>query len=110
MSRGPLLVAIALSASFGRSALAADAEVKPPASEAPSGYLNLFSTLSFGEGLRFNNPYRLATELGADAESLSLTPAYADLGANITFGLPRGLQHGASVHAGARSRARLRGT
>jgi hypothetical protein len=47
-----------------------------------------------GDGLRFNNPYRLATPLGSSAESISRTSAYADLGLAATFGDPRHVQHG----------------
>jgi hypothetical protein len=59
----------------------------------------IIGTLEFGRGFRFNNPYRLATELGKDAQSVSLTAAYADLGLGVAFGAPDGLQHGAAVHA-----------
>ncbi len=106
------LVAIALAAAAGPPALADEAAYAKPAKPAeasspearkddsPGGYINMFATLAFGDGLRFNNPFRLETQLGADAASLSLTPAYVDLGANMTFGLPSRVQHGASVHFG----------
>jgi hypothetical protein len=42
--------------------------------------------LSFGRGLRFNNPYRLATPLGDTAESVSLAATYLDLGGALLFG------------------------
>lgn len=58
----------------------------------------LFGSLEFGEGFRFNNPYRLATELGSTAQSVSLTAPYADLGVGASFGAADGLQHGAAVH------------
>ena len=64
----------------------------------PSRYAHLIGTFEFGKGLRFNNPYRLATELGATAESVSLTSSYLDLGGAVTFGAPDGLQHGAALH------------
>ncbi len=89
------------------SAAWADDEPKSTVNDKPSADdkkstldTQLFATLSFGKGLRFNNPYRLATELGSDASSLSVTAAYVDFGANATFGAPRGLQHGVAVHAG----------
>jgi hypothetical protein len=47
--------------------------------------------------LRFNNPYRLATPLGDDAESLSLTAPYIDIGIAATFGHPLGIQHGVAL-------------
>jgi len=59
----------------------------------------LLGSLELGGGLRFNNPYRLATQLGQTARSVSLTASYADLGAGVTFGPPDGLQHGVAVHA-----------
>lgn len=67
-----------------------------PAERRP--YLHLMSSLSLGRGLRFNNPYRLETPLGDDAESLSLTATYLDLGAGVAFGDPNGFQHGPVAH------------
>lgn len=52
---------------------------------------------AFGTGLRFNNPYRLSRELGDDAESMSLTSGYFDLGAGYAFGPATGLSHGAAL-------------
>jgi hypothetical protein len=86
----------------------ADAETKPepPTTEAPAprprlspdekyaGYMQLFATTFVGEGLRFNNPYRLQTPLGNDAESLSLTSPYVDMGLGATFGGANGWSHG----------------
>jgi hypothetical protein len=56
--------------------------------------LQLMATAFAGDGLRFNNPYRLSTPLGSSAESVSRTNAYADLGLAVTFGDPRTVQHG----------------
>jgi hypothetical protein len=64
----------------------------------PSGYAHLVGSLELGKGLRFNNPYRLATQLGATAESTSLTSTYLDLGAGLAFGPPNGLEHGVALH------------
>jgi hypothetical protein len=55
--------------------------------------------LSFGRGLRFNNPYRLQTELGDDSQSLSLTAPYLDLAAGALLGRAGHLQHGVGVNA-----------
>ena len=63
-----------------------------------TGYAHLFGTLELGKGVRFNNPYRLATQLGATAESVSLTSTYLDLGAAVAFGPPNGLEHGLALH------------
>jgi hypothetical protein len=57
-----------------------------------------FGSLEFGRGFRFNNPYRLATELGSSAQSASLIAPYGDLGLGFAVGPPDGFQHGASVH------------
>lgn len=62
-------------------------------------YLRTLTTIGGGRGVRFNNPYRLQTQLGATAQSLSLTAPYVDLGFGLDFGDPFGLQHGPSLHA-----------
>jgi hypothetical protein len=61
-------------------------------------YWHGFGALSLGKGLRFNNPYRLATPLGDTPESLSLTAAYYDLSLGVVRGPARGLAHGAVLH------------
>ena len=61
------------------------------------GYFQLQAQSLVGTGLRFNNPYRLATVLGETAESVSRTPAYLDLGAAVLFGGPTRFQHGAQL-------------
>ena len=63
-----------------------------------SGYAHLVGTFELGKGVRFNNPYRLATQLGATAESVSLTSTYLDLGGAVAFGPPDGLEHGVALH------------
>jgi hypothetical protein len=70
-------------------------------SEPQAGYFRMVGTLAFGRGLRFNNPYRLQTQLGAEPESLSLTAPYIDLGAAVAFGKPNGIQHGGALHLSA---------
>lgn len=65
-----------------------------PARAEERTYLRPFATLGSGVGLRFNNPYRLATPLGQTAESLSLTAPYMSLGGGLALGDARGLQHG----------------
>lgn len=60
-------------------------------------YVTLQATAFVGDGLRFNNPYRLATPFGATAESVSRTSAYVDVGVAALLGEPRGLQHGAAL-------------
>jgi hypothetical protein len=65
------------------------------------GYVQLFLTTYFGEGLRFNNPYRLSTPLGSDAESVSRTAPYIDVGLGATFGNALGYQHGATLRTSA---------
>jgi len=65
---------------------------------APAGYGRVFMTVGFGRGFRFNNPFRLRTQLGDSAESVSLTAPYFDLGIGAAFGDPLGLQHGPNLH------------
>jgi hypothetical protein len=64
-----------------------------------AGAWRALGSLSFGRGLRFNNPYRLATPLGKSAESVSLSATYLDLGAGLLAPALPGLEHGATVDA-----------
>ena len=61
------------------------------------GYVQLFATAFVGDGLRFNDPYRLATPLGSSAEGVSRTAAFVDVGLSATLGNPLGLQHGVAL-------------
>jgi hypothetical protein len=61
--------------------------------------IRIVGSLEFGRGLRFNDPFRLATELGSSAQSVSLTATYADIALAVVVGPPDGLQHGAALHA-----------
>lgn len=70
-------------------------EPAPLAKKTPSA--EIFATAFVGDGLRFNNPYRLATPLGSSAESVSRTAAYTDIGAAVTLGDPLGVQHGLAL-------------
>jgi hypothetical protein len=60
----------------------------------PHGYARVLAGIGVGSGLRFNNPYRLATQLGTTGESVSATAPYIMLNAALAFGAPDGLQHG----------------
>lgn len=51
-----------------------------------------------GRGLRFNNPYRLATILGQRAESVSISAPFLDLEFGWARGAPHGISHGAILH------------
>jgi hypothetical protein len=57
-------------------------------------YFDLFSTIMFGDGLRFNNPYRLRHDLGARGRSLSTTAPYLDVAFGAATGEPNGIHHG----------------
>lgn len=108
------LAASIIAFSFGDLAGAEEAKPKPPKPtdkqreearekavlKEPSGYLHTMLTAAFGKGMRFNNPYRLSTELGDSAESLSLTAGYVDFALGMALGEPDGLQHGGMVHVG----------
>jgi hypothetical protein len=61
-------------------------------------YWHGFASLGLGKGLRFNNPYRLATPLGDTPESVSTTAAYYDLGFGLVHGPAQGLAHGGVLH------------
>lgn len=91
---------LALAAGLVAAPSAAEAKDEPAdrawAAERP-GYLRLFATGMVGDGLRFNNPYRLATPLGGDAESVSRTAAYGDVGLGLAFGRAEGLQHAGAL-------------
>lgn len=81
-----------------------DTTSRPPPSVDPfadkPGLVGLMGTALVGTGLRFNNPYRLATPLGADAESVSRTSSFVDLGIGVTlFGRALGLRHGPALRA-----------
>jgi hypothetical protein len=76
---------------------AAHAEAPPPFAKSARPPFALEVTAFVGDGLRFNNPYRLATVLGSDAESVSRTSVYVDLGAAALFGDPRSFLHGLAL-------------
>jgi hypothetical protein len=63
----------------------------------PGPQYDFFGTAMFGDGLRFNNPFRLSHELGSNGESLSTTAPYLDLAVGATFGKARGIEHGARL-------------
>ncbi len=67
------------------------------ADDASRSRLHGLAALSVGRGLRFNNPYRLASPLGDDAESLSLSATYLDLMLGALFAAGSSFQHGAAV-------------
>lgn len=97
MRRG-LLPACALAAGalvYARAEPVAAAEVAPLVVPEPMPLSALLS-LAIGRGLRFNNPYRLATPLGGTAESVSLASTYLDIGAALLFG-ERHFRHGAAL-------------
>jgi hypothetical protein len=62
-------------------------------------YLHLYGALSVGRGIRFNNPYRLQTQLGDSSQSLSLTAPYFDVALGALLGSAGKLQHGLATNA-----------
>jgi hypothetical protein len=78
----------------GLCARAAHADDPSSAAASRETYLRPFVTVGGGIGLRFNNPYRLPTILGQNAESLSATAPYTSLGGGVALGDPLGWQHG----------------
>jgi hypothetical protein len=93
-ARHHLAVAIAM----GVLGLSSEASAQQPSSQTtvpePGTYMHFMAFEDIGDSLRFNNPYRLANQLGSTGESLSRTPAYNSLGGAVTLGAPNGLQHG----------------
>lgn len=71
--------------------------VRTPLDVGPT--FRILGGVAIGRGLRFNNPYRLQTELGEDAESLSLTATYLDVQGAIAFGGGGRFSHGGALHA-----------
>lgn len=67
-------------------------------SGSPDVTLHWMGSLFFGDGLRFNNPYRLKTQIGTSAKTVSVTAPYVDLGAGLALGDAFGLQHGMSIN------------
>lgn len=76
--------------------LATHEEPDEPLADKP-GYTQLFASVMAGTGFRFNNPYRLPSPLGDDAESVSRTATYLDIGLAMTLGSPLGFQHGGAL-------------
>ena len=68
------------------AAAAADEDALAPLSRPVS--VDVLATAFVGDGLRFNNPYRLATVLGSNAQSLSRTAGYVDVGGALLVGDP----------------------
>lgn len=96
-ARAALLVGLS-AASTPAVAVAATPEAFPPPVRRETSYIELHTTAFVGDGLRFDDPYRLATPLGGDAESVSRSALYADLGlAAMVFGDPLGIQHGPAL-------------
>lgn len=91
-----LTVAVSLCGSAHASAADAEVDVKSALAPAQGPHVHALGSASVGRGLRFNNPYRLATPLGDDAESLSLSATYLDVGLMVTTG--SSLEHGGAVH------------
>lgn len=106
-----LIVSVAITAAGGGSSARGDAPPAEAASPpdraalrrqlreltAPETYFDILATAMVGEGLRFNNPYRLARELGQNGQSLSSTAPYLELALGATISRPTGVQHGARL-------------
>lgn len=82
----------------GGLALACLGGAREAAAEERGPYVHLFGALTAGEALRFNNPYRLSTQLGRTGRSVSLAAPYADFSAAALVGSPTFLHHGVHVH------------
>jgi hypothetical protein len=89
LARGPCLALALFAGTFHAYAEPRDA--------AAGQAIELFGRAGLGRGLRFNNPFRLRTQLGSDPESLSLTAPYLDLTTGAAFGPPNALLHGGAL-------------
>jgi hypothetical protein len=78
--------ALPVSASLALPVRAAADEALPPVRK--PALVDVLGTAFVGDGLRFNNPYRLSTVLGSNAQSLSRTAGYAEVGGAVTLGDP----------------------
>jgi hypothetical protein len=96
---GALALACLLGVAFSRRAFAAGEGGGPADDRSP--WAGFFATAFVGDGLRFNNPYRLSTVLGTQAQSLSRTAAYADVGITMALGDPTQLAHGIALRVTA---------
>jgi hypothetical protein len=85
---------------FAVPAGAAAAEDASPIARKP-GSVDIFATAFIGDGLRFNNPYRLAKVLGQNARSLSRTATYTDVGAAFALGDPTSGASGMALRVSA---------
>lgn len=92
-------MAVSLLASAGAESAAASepASAKPPERREAPAPLRGIAALSIGRGLRFNNPFRLATSLGGTPESVSLSATYLDLTLGALWAETLGLQHGVGL-------------
>jgi len=61
-------------------------------------YPHVFGGLGLGRSVRFNNPYRLDTQLGETGESLSLGASYLDLALGASSARYGALEHGGILH------------
>jgi hypothetical protein len=78
----------------------ADQGARLPSTPLPplGGEYRLMAGAAVGRGIRFENPYRLQTELGSNAESLSLTATYFDLSLGALLAGGDRIFHGVVVH------------
>jgi hypothetical protein len=61
-------------------------------------YPHLFGGVALGRSVRFNNPYRLSTQLGDTGESLSLGASYLDLAFGVSSARYGAFEHGGILH------------
>ncbi len=93
------MVVLAGTFSPARAAAEGPAPGEPSPAELRASAPHALVALSVGRGLRFNNPYRLASPLGDDAESVSLSATYLDLTVGMLSAAVDGFRHGGAVSA-----------
>lgn len=97
-TRAPCALALVMALSVPAQAHAANPARSAAEVPEASRYVHLMASAAIGDSLRFNNPFRLAHQLGDQPESLSRTPFYGHLGAAVAFGDPNGWQPGVGLN------------
>jgi len=82
----------------GALALATFSGTRDAAAEERGPYVHFFGAVAAGEALRFNNPYRLSTQLGRTGRSVSLAAPYVDFSGAALVGSPTFIHHGVHAH------------
>lgn len=97
IGRGVYVAVLLLTSGWADLAIAGEAGASESLKRDPPASLRGIAALSIGRGLRFNNPFRLATSLGSSPESVSLSATYLDLTLGALWADALGFQHGVGL-------------